>query len=289
MEKFYSFAGVDVAVSIPQDKMYDEERHLAPFRVDAVTDPHYFRFETVKALEAPRGPCVASPPGLRVYREGTEDIRYIGSVSDSWEPAYIRAVHRGKKHEIQLLESRFPGSVGAKTVLNCLGAEHLVTETGGFVLHCSCIDYMGSAVLFTAPSGVGKSTQAELWRSLRGTEIINGDRAVIRCAGDNIYACGIPFAGSSAYCLNRSLPLAAVVYLAQAPATSVRRLRGYEAFSRLWEGCSVNTWDRGDMRMVSELVTQVAGSVPVYYLPCTPDESAVTALETALKEGHGHD
>lgn len=264
--------------------MYAGERHLAPFRVDAVTDPHYFRFEMVQTLEPPLGPCVAAPPGLRVYREGTEDIRYIGSVSDSWEPAYIRAVHRGKEHEIQLLASRFPGAVGAKTVLNCLEAEHLVTEAGGFVFHSAYIEFGGEAVLFTAPSGTGKSTQAELWRSLRGAQIINGDRAVIRCVGDRILACGIPFAGSSAYCLNRSLPLAAVVYLAQAPTTSIRQLRGYEAFSRLWEGCSVNTWEPADLKLVSALVAKAAGAVPVYYLPCTPDKSAVEALEAVLRK-----
>ena len=52
----------------------------------------------------------------------------------------------------------------------------------------------------------------------------------------------------------------------------------------MWEGCSVNTWDREDMELVSEAVTKTVTTVPVYYLPCTPDRSAVIALEQALKE-----
>ena len=264
--------------------MYTQERHLEPFRVESVTDPHCFRFSVVDSLEPPKGECLAVPDGFRVYREGDWTVRYIGSVKDSWEPAYARAVHCGRKHEIQLRASQYPDTVGVKTVLGCMAAEHLVMETGGVVFHSSYICHSDKAILFTAPSQTGKSTQADLWMRLRGAEIINGDRSVIRWVDGKAYACGIPFAGSSVYCLNRTLPLAAVVYLGQAAETSIRRLRGYEAFARLWEGCSVNTWDPEDMRRASETVSHIAGAVPVFHMPCTPDESAVITLEKALKE-----
>lgn len=284
MDKDYSFAGIDVTVSIPDERMYTDERHLEPFRVENVSNPHHYRFSVVDSLEPPCGACTAAAGGFRVYQEGGCTVRYIGSVNDSWKPAYARAVHNGRNHEIQLLASQYPDRVGVKTVLNCMAVEHLVMETGGVVFHSSYICYNDKAILFTAPSQTGKSTQAELWRSLRGAEILNGDRSVIRWADDKAYACGIPFAGSSVYCQNRTMPLVAVVYLGQAPVTSIRRLRGYEAFARLWEGCSVNTWDPDDMRMASETVTHIAGAVPVFHMPCTPDESAVIALENALKE-----
>ena len=282
MERYYRFSGVEIALDIPQELMYEREGHLAPFRVDSVSDPHRFRFALVDALSEPRSGCVSVQPGFRIYREGEWTLRYLGSVKDSWDQAYVRAAHRGKEHEIQLLGSRFPDRLWAKTVLSCLEAEHLVTEAGGFVFHCSCVCVKDKAILFTAPSGVGKSTQAELWRSLREGRIINGDRGVIRCLEDGIYASGLPFAGSSEYCLNAQLPLAAVVYLGQAPVTTIRRLRGYEAFARIWEGCSVNLWDPEDMHRVSAMVEQVASGVPVFHLNCTPDESAVEALENAL-------
>lgn len=284
MEKYYSFAGIDVSVSIPEERMYTEERHLKPFRVASVSEPHRFRFSIVDSLDPPQGECLAAPGGFRVYREGDHAVRYIGSVKDSWEPAYARVAHCGKDHDVQLLSSQYPDRVGAKTVLSCMAVEHLVTEAGGVVFHSAYICHNNRAILFTAPSETGKSTQAELWRTLRGAEIINGDRSVLRWMDGKAYACGIPFAGSSEYCLDRTLPLAAVVYLGQAPVTSIRRLRGYEAFARLWEGCSINTWDAEDMRAASETVTHVAAAVPVFHLPCTPDGSAVTALENALKE-----
>ena len=96
-------------------------------------------------------------------------------------------------------------------------------------------------------------------------------------------ACGIPFAGSSEYCNNETLPIAAIVYLGQAPQTTIRPLRGYEAFARLWEGYSINLWDKQDVAAVSDLVQRVVEQIPLYHLPCTPDESAVQVLENALK------
>ena len=284
MERHYHFAGVDLSISMPEDRFYEHERRLAPFAVDAVADPHIFRFEIVDELTPPAGDCLTRQPMFRVYGDGQQQVRYIGLENERHKLGHIRACHRGKAHDIQLLAGSYPGRISARTVLNSIEAEHLIARNGGFIFHCSYIDCGGSAILFTAPSETGKSTQAELWKTLRGAQIINGDRAAVRVVDGKAIAEGIPFAGSSNDCLNRSLPIAAVVYLGQAPVTSIRRMRGYEAFVRLWEGCSVNTWDKEDVELVSAAVKHLAETVPVYHLPCTPDESAVIALENELKK-----
>lgn len=284
MEKYYRFAGVELAVSIADEWMYGDDRQLAPFRVSQVSAPHSFTFEIVDQLSAPQGEELVAFSGFRVYHQGERTIRYVGTVANGWDKAYIRVEHEGRQHRVQLKASQFSKTIGVKPVLTALGAEHLVLEENGVIFHSSFIGWNGKGILFTAPSGTGKSTQAELWRTLRGAEIINGDRSVIRCLKDGVYAEGIPFSGSSQYCENRILPLTAIVYLAQAPETSVSKLRGVQAFRRIWEGISVNTWDREDVQRAMNLVQNIAVNVPVFYLPCTPDESAVTALEEELKK-----
>lgn len=283
MERYYQFAGVELAVSLPDDRAYADEHRLAPFTVDMVMDPHVFRFEVVESLDVPAGICIAEIPGCRVYKDGQQRIRYLGTVSGSVEDAYIRVCQHGKNNDVQLREKWYPGRIGTKTVLTSIEVAHLIARAGGFIFHCSYIDRGGKAILFTAPSETGKSTQAELWKNLRGAEIINGDRAAVRIVDGRILAEGIPFAGSSQYCKNRSLEVEAIVYLGQAPRTTIRRMHGYEAFARIWEGVCVNTWDKADMELVSDAVQQIAMTIPVYHLPCTPDESAVIALEQALE------
>ena len=284
MEKYYRFAGIDFLISTQDGWMYDDDRMLAPFRVDRVTDPHRFHFHFVEALTPPTGTLAATMDNFVEFRESDYRIRYIGAINGDWQHAYIRVFSRGKDHTVQLKRSEYSVGLGPKAVLNALQAEHLIAYNHGFVFHCAYIDREGKAVLFTAPSETGKSTQADLWHQYRNAEIINGDRAAIRLVNGQLMAEGIPFAGSSQYCKNRSLPLEAIVYLAQAPQTTIRQMRGAEAFRRVWEGISVNTWDKADMSAVMDTVTQLVQQIPVYYMPCTPDESAVNTLEQALRK-----
>lgn len=282
MERRYAFAGVEVLVDIPAEEMYPEERLLAPFAVERVTRPNRFLFRRAERLLSPEGACMARGPDFLVYVNGEKTIRYRGDVRLSWKGAGIRVERQGTDYSVQVAASAYNRRIGEKTVLTALGVEHLLAREKGYLLHSSLIEFRGRGILFTAPSETGKSTQAELWRKFRQAEIVNGDRAAVRIAEERVLACGVPFAGSSVYCENRQLPLAAIVCLAQAPVTSIRPLRGYEAFRRVWEGCSVNCWDRDDVEAISGAVMTTLERVPVFDLACTPDESAVLALERAL-------
>lgn len=279
VQRDYRFAGLDFRIEMPDAVAYREERHLTEFRTDRAVAPHCFHFDYVEELTQPCGQFSVEQPNFSMYSLPRGHIRYTGG-----KDPYIRGEHNGKQHWIQVKKNPYSDVIGVKTVLESMEIEHLIARNNGFVFHCSYIDWNGRAILFTAPSETGKSTQAELWRQYRGAEIINGDRAAVRLAEEVLLAEGIPFSGSSQYCKNRSLPIAAIVYLAQAPETSIRKMRGYEAFSKIWEGVSVNTWDRLDLELVSAVVQKVAEEIPLFYLPCTPDESAVIALEEALRK-----
>lgn len=282
MEKYYSFAGIEVAAIAPDGCMYEADGVLAPFRVSRVSAPHRFEFVFAENLAEPLGVQVAAGPDYAVFSHNGSEIRYIGTAKGDWKTAHMRVCHTGMRHAAELKASVYSMGVTPKTLLRAAAAEHLITVNGGLLLHSACVAANGGAILFTAPSGVGKSTQAELWRSLRGARIINGDRCAVAIAQGEVLACGIPFAGSSVYCENVTLPLKAIVYLAQAPRTTIRTLRGTEAFRRIWEGVCVNTWNAGDVAAAMDTAARVTGAVPVYYLACTPDESAVLALEQQL-------
>ena len=50
-------------------------------------------------------------------------------------------------------------------------------------MHASAIEYKGNGIIFAGYSGVGKTTQAELWKKHMHADIINGDKAFIRHTG----------------------------------------------------------------------------------------------------------
>ena len=65
-----------------------------------------------------------------------------------------------------------------------------------FVFHGAAIEYDGSAYLFTAPSGTGKTTHINLWRKYLGdkVDIINGDKPIIK-VNETATVYGTPWAG----------------------------------------------------------------------------------------------
>lgn len=153
------------------------------------------------------------------------------------------------------------------------------------ILHSSYIAWKGKGIVFSAPSGTGKSTQAELWRKHRpGTEIINGDRSILTCERGIPEVYGLPLCGSSEIAVNKRFPLGAVVVLRQAKTNTVRRLGVREAVSLIYSECGLSLWDRDAAANVLDVVSEIAESVPVYCLSCLPHSSAVDAMERALRE-----
>jgi hypothetical protein len=150
------------------------------------------------------------------------------------------------------------------------------------LMHASYIDINGSAVLFTAPCGTGKSTQAELWRVHRNAEVLNGDKAGIFFKDGKVFAGGLPFCGTSKICKNRKLPLKAIVLLRQGKENRVKRLTGFEALQGVINNIYLDLLAPGERQMCIDFVIELLEKVSVFSLECTPDERAVEELEKVL-------
>lgn len=164
-----------------------------------------------------------------------------------------------------------------------LALPQLLPHFGAILMHASMIACGDSAILFSAPSGTGKSTQAALWEQHCGAEIVNGDKAGIALSANGFLACGVPFAGSSNICKKRDLPLKALVFLAQAAENSVTRLQGRAALQAVMENMYYVRSSAAETHMLLDLLIQLTTQIPVFYLQCTPDLRAVSALQAALK------
>ena len=153
---------------------------------------------------------------------------------------------------------------------------------GVLVLHSSSVDIGGRAILFCAPSGTGKSTQAGLWEKYRGAKQMNGDKNAIRLRGNVPCAFGLPFCGSSDVCENYALPIAAIVVLSQAKENTIRRLGFIQAVSAISNNCVGHNVIPGTVGRITNTAVDIASVLPVYHLACTPDERAVETLEKVI-------
>ena len=165
-----------------------------------------------------------------------------------------------------------------------IGLEAMLISRQRLCLHAACVDTPLGGILFSGPSGIGKTTQANLWCSLRGAEQINGDRPVLSRENDGWLAWGSPYAGSSRCHVNRNCPVSAIVMLEQGKSCVVSRLKPMDAFRAVWSGLTIHSWDKGFAERAADLTMELIGKVPVYKLRCTPDENAVLCLEEELRK-----
>ena len=284
MKRYYCYAGVNICIEGKDEWMYEDDRMLSSFRVDNAIDTDNFYFKVVDDLKEAEGTLIAHDGGFLEYENGEKRIKYIGSVNHSYENAYMRISNAGKNHYVSIKKSSLKDKIPTHVIYSAIESERLLMNNNAIIMHASYIEYNGKAILFTAPSGTGKSTQAELWKNLRGANILNGDRVAVRNVDGTLYACGVPFAGSSNICVNKTLPLCAIVTLSQAPVTTIEKVDGFPAFLSLYEGSGILTWDKKHVEFVCDFLQNLISCIPVYKLACTPDESAVIALEKMIRE-----
>ena len=261
-------------VTVCTNSVYD------PFRyIDNSIDSYQVEVKRVDALEIPdKPPIFRNIQGLNVVLNDFIEYRYYRDFFTGDIRELL--IDDGQCKVLHILKSA--ESLQELDLINCLALEKTLSGYGRFVLHSSFIKTMGGAVLFTAPSGTGKSTQAELWKQYKNAEIINGDRAGIWKAGNKWMVGGVPWCGTSGIMKNEILPLKAVVILRQGTENQITEMSISAKAGRLLEQLTVNPWNREMLISAQIFCLRLCQEVPIVQLTCRPDKGAIEVLEKEL-------
>ncbi len=234
-------------------------------------------------------PCLPKPQGELTYADAR--VRCYHTAQRIYSDVYT---HRDTVHvaeyscgesiicELTVSQDRYPWGASAQQLYEVLSLPHYLLNFGRLLIHGAYVCHEGRAIVFTAPSGVGKSTQAELWRKHCGARVINGDRTLLGFEGGCLTAYGYPFSGSSDDCENVSFPVAAIVLLSQAGQNRLEKLPATQAIGQLAKSVYLQPEDRADLPKQLDFIVRLTQSAPVFHLACLPDESAVRLLRENL-------
>lgn len=267
-------------VAPPENFMKFEKRPASG--ATPVLEYTYF-IKVSDCLPQPEGKIIARRPDLTVLQNGERESRLIGVKGNPDFYAFYQEV-AADRAEVTLVRDRIAELHIDPVFTSLLALERRQIKKDAMVLHCAYIEYQGEAILFSAPSETGKTTQANLWEKYRGSRTVNGDRSLLGKRDGRWTAQGWPVCGTSEVCHNESIPVRAVVMLSQAQENRAQRMTPGQAFPLLYSQITVNKWNTRDHIHTMDLMEDFLGSVPVIHLGCTISREAVDCLEEVLQE-----
>lgn len=161
-----------------------------------------------------------------------------------------------------------------------------VIKYNAMLIHSSAFIFNGKAYLFSAKSGVGKSTHTALWKKAFGNQVqmINDDKPVVRIfAGNKAVAYGTPFDGGSGIANNISAPLGAVVFLERGEENTIRKADAKEIISNLYFS-TAHFVDKATAYKMLDNFEKLLSCCDFYILKCNTDISAAYIAHNAIVE-----
>ena len=179
-------------------------------------------------------------------------------------------------------ERNFPNLITSiDKILQLFPLREFLIRKRSFLFHSSQIEYHHKGILFSAPSGTGKTTQAKLWKQYEGAKMVCNDRTLIRCS-TSAKTYGFPVDGSEPIASNLSFDLGAIVILKQAKDNKVVKLSSAKKIKYLMEQTVMDTWNIQEMGLIRQYWINIIRNYPVYMLECNISEDAVECLKQQL-------
>ena len=215
------------------------------------------------------------PPSSKLHR--------IFSKSVSGLKAYMNYDEDYRNIEIWIDEDTFTDAATAEYVYTGMIFLELAQRHGLLPLHGSAINYKGDVILFSAPSGTGKSTHARMWKHLYKDDVswVNDDKPLLEVTDEGIFVYGAPFSGQYSSNTNERKPLKAIVFLQQGITDKVEVLNEKDALTNLIK----NTLRPSEEALWDQALKhfdQIIKDVPIYMLHASLSTSAVKAIKKEI-------
>ena len=227
------------------------------------------RFETTRDLCCPYLCNERSETDLVLTQKDTDLERFKAAKEDEMEGNPARAY--------------------ADVYLETLAMLRKVTEAlfdhDTLLFHGSVVAVDGTAYLFTAKSGTGKSTHTRLWREMLGDRavMVNDDKPFLRVTPEGVLACGSPWMGKHRLGANIQVPLKAICILERGEENHIERIPARDAVHMLLQQ-SARPMDPQRIPKYLDLVDALSKKVEFYRLSCNMDPEAARIAFEAMSQ-----
>lgn len=162
-----------------------------------------------------------------------------------------------------------------------------VIEYDTILMHGAVVAYQGLGYMFTAASGVGKSTRARIWlEEYPGSYFVNGDKPLIQVMENEILAYGTPWSGKEHWGMNTYIPLHAIYIIERADNVEenmIQRLNTDNSYTLLLAQTYIPD-DIEKKKKTLGLLKAITNKVRIYHFRCKPTAEAIHMAYTFANE-----
>lgn len=157
-------------------------------------------------------------------------------------------------------------------------------DYSGLMIHASAVGLGGYAYLFSADSGVGKSTHTAFYLELfkEKAVIINDDKPVLRKIGNKIFVFGTPFSGKHDLSKNAAYELGGICFLSRGDKNIIEKITPAEAIGYIYKQTQSGIEKERVEKRLSALDFVLSESM-LYKMKCINDISAAQVSYGAMK------
>lgn len=156
---------------------------------------------------------------------------------------------------------------------------NMILYENGMSIHSASLIYKNKGIVFSAPSGTGKSTQSNMWHDMYGYEILDGDTTICREIDNKLIIYGLPWCGTSNLYMNRSVELDSIVFLSQGPENVIHNLNQLQTIQYVFASSFSEAWDDEMAQKRAHFAEVIVKKARIVGYECNMDSSAVTVLK----------
>ena len=156
---------------------------------------------------------------------------------------------------------------------------------GRIPIHSSSIIYKGKVYIFSASSGVGKTTHVSQWSNAEiEHSLFNGDVCMAYQKDGYVFAGALPWSGTSNCYTAKDYPLGGVIFIQRGEINAINPLGLADGAINLCARCLAPNWNRSLVSYNMDIIEEMIPKIITGKLQCNISSEAAIVVRDFLEE-----
>jgi len=287
-EKHYKICNLDIVLKHRYDDFFLGNLEKYETKETDISNKHLIRTHFVDSIELPASRPNYTYSTRQVYKTPDKETIYATNKDGKVLEKFVKA-NDYTKYDIFFSKDKDEVLSEKEYIFTGIAFMDIVSQEGYIPIHGSAVNYQNETLIFSAPSGTGKSTLANHWKAVFSeSDIFNDDKPIIHPV-DNVFSVsGTPWSGKDIINKNITLPLKAIIFLKQGQQNKIYKLNEKEKLTHIFRNINRPKEEETIDKMIDN-INQLVKETDMYMAEIINDTSAAIMIHNHIYGGSHED